>query len=86
MVSSLPYRSFKDVDLRRRWPVTSIFIIALAFSLITLTPHVLSVMAAAYILSAPITVLTRRLRRSPVPPVPVEPRPDEEEHAEDSDH
>jgi CDP-diacylglycerol--serine O-phosphatidyltransferase len=86
MVSNLPYRSFKDVDLRRRWPVTSIFIIALAFSLITLTPHVLSVMAAAYILSAPITVLTRRLRRRPVPPVPVEPRPDEEEHAEDSDH
>jgi len=86
MVSNLPYRSFKDVDLRRRWPVTSIFIIALAFSLITLTPHVLSVMAAAYILSAPITVLTRRLRRRPVPPVPVEPRLDEKEHAEDSDH
>lgn len=62
MVSNLPYRSFKDLDLRRRWPVTSIFLIALAFSLITLTPHVLSVMAAIYILSAPFTVLTGRLR------------------------
>jgi len=62
MVSNLPYRSFKDVDVRRRWPVTTIFVIALAFSLITLTPHVLSVMAAIYILSAPFAVLTGRLR------------------------
>jgi CDP-diacylglycerol--serine O-phosphatidyltransferase len=85
MVSNLPYRSFKDVDLRRRWPATTIFIIALAFSLITLTPHVLSVMAAIYILSAPVTVLTRRLRRRPAPMPTVEPRLDEEAHAEDPD-
>ena len=85
MVSNLPYRSFKDVDLRRRWPVTSIFVMALAFSLITLTPHVLSVMAAVYILSAPVAVLTRRFRRrgAPVPPVP--PEIDEENDAEDPD-
>ena len=86
MVSNLPYRSFKDVDLRRRWPVTSIFIIALAFSLITLTPHVLSIMAAVYILSAPLAVLTRRLRRRPAPVPPAEPRPPREDHAEDPDH
>lgn len=79
MVSNLPYRSFKDVDLRRRWPVTSIFVMALAFSLITLTPHVLSVMAAIYILSAPVTVLTRRLRRRAAPAPPAATALDEEE-------
>ncbi len=62
MVSSLPYRSFKDVNLRRQWPATTVFAIAIAFSLITLTPHVLSVLAAIYILSAPIEVLTSKVR------------------------
>ena len=86
MVSNLPYRSFKDVDLRRRWPAPTIFVIALAFSLITLTPHVLSLMAAIYILSAPVTVLTKRLRRRPVAAPPAEHRLDQENHAEDPDH
>lgn len=63
MVSNLPYRSFKDLNLRRRWPVTTIFILAIVVSLITLTPHVLSIMAAVYVLSAPVTVLTGRVRR-----------------------
>ncbi len=63
MVSNLPYRSFKDVNLRRQWPAPTLFAIALVFSLITLTPHVLSVMLAIYILSAPIAVLTGRFRR-----------------------
>ncbi|HOC44548.1 MAG TPA: CDP-diacylglycerol--serine O-phosphatidyltransferase [Thermoanaerobaculales bacterium] len=86
MVSNLPYRSFKDVDLRRRWPATSIFIIALAFSLITLTPHVLSVMAATYVLSAPVAVLTKRLRRRPSAAPSAEHRLEQEQHAEDPDH
>lgn len=85
MVSNLPYRSFKDVDLRRRWPVTSIFVMALAFSLITLTPHVLSVMAAVYILSAPVVVLTRRFRRRGASIPPPQPEIDEENDAEDPD-
>lgn len=65
MVSNLPYKSFKSVDLRRKWPAPTLFLIALVFSLVTLTPHVLSVLAAIYILSAPVTVLTRRVRRKP---------------------
>lgn len=85
MVSNLPYRSFKDLDLRRRWPVTTIFLIALAFSLITLTPHVLSVMAAVYILSAPIAVLTGRLRHRSAKEADPASDPVEEDHAEDSD-
>jgi CDP-diacylglycerol--serine O-phosphatidyltransferase len=62
MVSNLPYRSFKDMNLRRKWPAPTLFLIALAFSLITLTPHFLSVLAAIYILSAPVAVLTGRFR------------------------
>jgi CDP-diacylglycerol--serine O-phosphatidyltransferase len=63
MVSNLPYKSFKNVNLRRKWPAPTLFLIALVFSLITLTPHVLSVLAAVYILSAPVAVLTGRFRR-----------------------
>jgi CDP-diacylglycerol--serine O-phosphatidyltransferase len=63
MVSNLPYPSYKAVNLRRKWPAPTLFLIALAFSLITLTPHFLSVLAAIYILSAPVAVLTRKVRR-----------------------
>jgi CDP-diacylglycerol--serine O-phosphatidyltransferase len=68
MVSTLPYRSFKDVNLRKQWPATSVFLIAIAFSLITLTPYILSVLAAIYILSAPVMVLTRKMRHRSSPP------------------
>lgn len=67
MVSNLPYPSFKGVNLRKKWPAPTLFLIALAFSLITLTPHFLSVFAAIYILSAPVMVLTRKVRRQPHP-------------------
>ena len=72
MVSNLPYPSFKGVNLRRKWPAPTLFLIALVFSLITLTPHVLSILAAIYILSAPVMVLTRKVRRKPfvaAPPI-----------------
>jgi CDP-diacylglycerol--serine O-phosphatidyltransferase len=68
MVSTLPYRSFKDVNLRKQWPATSVFLIAIAFSLITLTPYILSVLAAIYILSAPVMVLSRKMRHRASPP------------------
>jgi CDP-diacylglycerol--serine O-phosphatidyltransferase len=72
MVSNLPYPSFKGVNLRKKWPAPTLFLIALAFSLITLTPHFLSVFAAIYILSAPVMVLTSKVRRKPLaaePPI-----------------
>ncbi len=62
MVSSLPYRSFKDMNLKRQWPTPTLFAIALVFSLVTLTPHVLSILLAVYILSAPVMVVSGRLR------------------------
>jgi CDP-diacylglycerol--serine O-phosphatidyltransferase len=83
MVSNLPYRSFKDVNLRRQWPATTLFIIALAFSLITLTPHVLSLLLAVYILSAPVKVVAGMIRRRPTAPPPVD--GEESFHADDPD-
>jgi CDP-diacylglycerol--serine O-phosphatidyltransferase len=62
MVSNLPYRSFKDLNLRRQWPAPTLFLIALVFSLVTLDPRLLSILAALYILSAPASLLVRTLR------------------------
>ena len=69
MVSNLPYPSFKGVNLRRKWPAPTLFLIAVVFSLITLTPHVLSILATIYILSAPVLVLTKKARRRPAEPI-----------------
>ncbi len=63
MVSNLPYRAFKDIDMRKRWPATTVFIIAFVFSMIVFArAKVLSLLLATYILSAPTLVLTRLLR------------------------
>ena len=59
-------------------------IIAVMFSLITLTPHVLSVMAALYILSAPFNLLTGRAGRRP-PKIEPKTEPDGSPHVEDPD-
>ncbi len=80
MVSNLPYPSYKAVNLRKKWPAPTLFLIALVFSLITLTPHVLSVFAAAYIVSAPIAVLARSVRGRRRRP-PAAPTTRSEEHA-----
>ena len=73
MVSNLPYRSFKDFNLRRQWPAPTLFAIAIVISVVTLDPRLLSVLAAIYILSAPVTVLGRRLRRRRVEASPEAP-------------
>lgn len=75
MVSNLPYRSFKDVNLRRPWPAPTLFAVALVVALLILHPEivskVLAILAAIYVLSAPVAVLTSSLRRRTdgVPPV-----------------
>ncbi len=84
MVSNLPYPSFKGVNLRKKWPAPTLFLIALAFSLITLTPHFLSVLAAIYILSAPIAVVMRKVRRKPAV-TPISTPGDTTSAAEDTD-
>ncbi len=66
MVSNLPYPSFKDVDLRKRWPSTTFFLIAVVFSLLAFVPtHVLSILLAVYVLSAPVTVLGGKIGGRP---------------------
>jgi CDP-diacylglycerol--serine O-phosphatidyltransferase len=70
MVSNLPYRSFKDLNLRRQWPAPTLFAVALVVSLVTLKPHVLSILAAVYVLSAPVAVLSGKARSHRRPPAP----------------
>lgn len=64
MVSNLPYRSFKDLTLRRQWPAPALFVIALLFSLIFFSPQAfLSLALGAYILLGPILGGRKRRRR-----------------------
>ncbi len=70
MVSTLPYRSFKDLDLRRQRPATTLFVLALALALLILKPFLLSVLAAVYVLSAPLSMLLGKARRGARPPAP----------------
>jgi CDP-diacylglycerol--serine O-phosphatidyltransferase len=66
MVSTVPYRSFKDVDLRQRWPATAFFVFALIFAVIIISPlPVMAFLAAAFLVSGPLEMavgLVRRLR------------------------
>jgi CDP-diacylglycerol--serine O-phosphatidyltransferase len=82
MVSNLPYRSFKDLNLKRQWPAPTLFVIALVFSLVTLDPRLLSILAAMYILSAPVFVLGRIIRGGSQPTTQTSGSPD---GIEDSD-
>jgi len=62
MVSSLPYPSFKHLDLRKRQPVIALFFIALFFSLLAFAPkYVLASLLSVYILSAPFKVIRGKL-------------------------
>jgi len=78
MVSNLQYRSFKDLNLRKKWPAPTVFVIALLFSLVTLTPHVLSLMLAVYIIYDPIRILFSKTRSSETASPPQSTRPSED--------
>lgn len=54
MVSSIPYPSFKNSDLKARVPVLAIMAIALVFAFVSLDPpRVLFVLTGLYVLSGP---------------------------------
>lgn len=54
-VSSIPYRSFKDIDLKGRVPFMAILVAVLVLLLISMDPpHVLLVVTALYALSGPL--------------------------------
>jgi CDP-diacylglycerol--serine O-phosphatidyltransferase len=69
MVSTLRYRSFKGIDLRRRRSYINVLGIALLFVLIAQHPeHSLLALASLYTLSGPTAYLVGLLRRRGDPP------------------
>jgi CDP-diacylglycerol--serine O-phosphatidyltransferase len=64
MVSTLPYRSFKDLNVRNRVPFAALLLVVLLFVLISFDPPwVLFLAAAIYFLSGPGLWLKFRLHR-----------------------
>ena len=54
MVSSFPYRSFKDLDLKNRVPFMTLLVLVLVFVLISFDPPaVLLLLSAGFSLSGP---------------------------------
>ncbi|HCF74602.1 MAG: CDP-diacylglycerol--serine O-phosphatidyltransferase [Proteobacteria bacterium] len=63
MVSSLPYRSFKDLNLKNRVPFVSLLMLVFVFVLISFDPpRVLLLLSAGFLISGPFVWLI--LRRS----------------------
>jgi len=64
MVSNLPYRSFKDLDLKGRIPFIKTFFIVLGVTIIFYDPpRVLFILSLLYFLSGPLTYLHQRHRQ-----------------------
>jgi CDP-diacylglycerol--serine O-phosphatidyltransferase len=75
MVSTIPYRSFKEYNLRQRWPATAFFVIALVVAVIAFTPlPAMALMLSVYLVAGPVEYLLHRLRRRPTAAVqPLQP-------------
>ena len=86
MVSTIPYRSFKEYNLRQRWPATAFFVIALIVAVIAFTPlPAMALLLSVYLVAGPAECLLRRLRRPPVTapePLPAAPETAPEPHAD----
>jgi len=64
MVSKVPFYSFKDAQSMNRIPFTNTIMIPLIFILILLEPPlVLTVMASTYVVSGPINILVRFVKK-----------------------
>jgi CDP-diacylglycerol--serine O-phosphatidyltransferase len=67
MVSTIPYRSFKDVNLRHRWPAITFFLIALVFTVVVvLREPGIAGLLAVYLIAGPAELLARAFRSKPV--------------------
>lgn len=65
MVSTVPYRSFKDFNLRQRWPATAFFVFGLILAVIVISPlPVMAFLAAAYLVSGPLELVVGLVRRA----------------------
>ncbi|NIP88150.1 MAG: CDP-diacylglycerol--serine O-phosphatidyltransferase, partial [Gammaproteobacteria bacterium] len=68
MVSNLPYKSFKDFDLKGRVPFVALILLVLVFVLISSDPpRVLFALFLSYTVSGPVLWLVRRRRAGGVP-------------------
>jgi len=68
MVSTVPYRSYKHLKLRERWPATAFFLFALILAVIVVSP--LPAMAAfcgTYLISGPVELTARWIRERGAP-------------------
>lgn len=64
-VSTIPYRSFKDFDARNKIPFLAVVVIVLVFAFIALDPpDVFLAFFVLYVLSGPVGVLWRYIRRN----------------------
>jgi CDP-diacylglycerol--serine O-phosphatidyltransferase len=74
MISTIRYRSFKDIDLKRRRPTWILPVIAVFFALVWWRPVLaLLALAVVFVASGPVAKLIslfRRLRGSPAPRIP----------------
>lgn len=69
MVSTIHYRSFKEFNLRQRWPATAFFLFALIVAVLAFTPlPAMAFLCGAYLAGGPAEMLVRRLRRKPAAP------------------
>jgi CDP-diacylglycerol---serine O-phosphatidyltransferase len=71
MISTIRYRSFKDLDLRRKRPVWILPAIAVFFAIVALRPELaLATVTLVFVSSGPVGKLIGLLRRGPTPPTP----------------
>jgi len=66
MVSTIPYRSGKEFNLRQRWPAAAFFVIAAAVAVLVFTTvPALALLLGAYLVAGPAEFLARQLRHKP---------------------
>lgn len=66
MVSTIPYRSFKDASLRQRWPATTFFVIGLVIAVIVLLREDgMAGLLAIYLMLGPVEYVAGAFRSRP---------------------
>jgi CDP-diacylglycerol--serine O-phosphatidyltransferase len=80
MVTNVPYYSFKDINFRKSVPFITVFLIALAFTLVSLDPpKVMFLLFVLYGLSGYVVFAVRLAKGKPVSIVQVDEEPEESE-------
>jgi CDP-diacylglycerol--serine O-phosphatidyltransferase len=66
MVSTIHYRSFKELNLRQRWPATAFFLFAVIVAVFVFTPlPAMAFLCGAYLIGGPAEMVVRKLRHKP---------------------